>query len=309
MIELREAWFGCCGTALRSVLAAGLFAVAAGAVSAADITLSVDNAAPGVGSMIAVTIHANVAAGEAFVSANQFLSFDKAKLELTEQAAGAAAGFTGDGRGLAAINASGEVHAGVFSPSAISGNLTLGVFRFKALASGTTVVTTRGYDATNAPFGNLLVKLDDTQIVPSTPGPLTITIGGEQDSDGDGIPDWWMVKYFGHPTGQAGDLSRADDDPDNDRMSNYKEYRCDTRPKDSTSFLGLTALAANGAVSGEFLVRWQSASNKTYTLQVATNLLVGFVNLRTNITATPTINLHTDSAGGAKQRFYRVVVE
>jgi hypothetical protein len=68
-------------------------------------------------------------------------------------------------------------------------------------------------------------------------------------------------------------------------------------------------VAANGAVPGEFLVRWQSASNKTYTLQVATNLLTGFVNLRTNITATPDINLQTDSTGGAKQRFYRVVVE
>ena len=27
------------------------------------------------------------------------------------------------------------------------------------------------------------------------------------DSDGDGIPDWWMIQYFGHITGQACDLS------------------------------------------------------------------------------------------------------
>src|SRR5262249_26218912 len=31
------------------------------------------------------------------------------------------------------------------------------------------------------------------------------------DSDGDGIPDSWMVQHFGHPTGQLGDLSRAED--------------------------------------------------------------------------------------------------
>jgi len=29
------------------------------------------------------------------------------------------------------------------------------------------------------------------------------------DSDGDGIPDWWMLKYFGHANGQPNDLSRA----------------------------------------------------------------------------------------------------
>ena len=32
------------------------------------------------------------------------------------------------------------------------------------------------------------------------------------DSDGDGIPDNWMMQYFGHATGQAGDLSRAQDE-------------------------------------------------------------------------------------------------
>src|SRR5262245_19197961 len=40
------------------------------------------------------------------------------------------------------------------------------------------------------------------------------------DSDGDGIPDWWMSLYFGHPTGQASDHSRAQDDADGDGMSN-----------------------------------------------------------------------------------------
>jgi hypothetical protein len=292
-------------------VAVGLL-LAGNLLNAAEITLSVDNAAPGVGGTIAVTVRANVAAGEAFVSANQFLAFDKAKLELTEQAAGTAAGFAADSRGLAAINAAGEVHAGIFSTNAaLSGTLTLGVFRFRALASGTTVVSSRGYDVTNAPFGNLLVRLNDIQLAPGGAGSLTINIGGgsELDSDADGIPDSWMTKHFLHTTGQAGDLSRADDDPDGDGMSNWKEWRAGTDPKERTSFLGLTAVAANGAVPGEFLVRWQSASNKTYTLQVATNLLTGFVNLRTGIDATPDINLQTDSTGGAKQRFYRVVVE
>ncbi len=34
------------------------------------------------------------------------------------------------------------------------------------------------------------------------------------DSDSDGIPDWWMLAYFNHPTGQDGDNSLASSDAD-----------------------------------------------------------------------------------------------
>jgi hypothetical protein len=34
-------------------------------------------------------------------------------------------------------------------------------------------------------------------------GPLALAL----DSDNDGIPDWWMIKYFGHATGMAADHS------------------------------------------------------------------------------------------------------
>ncbi len=50
------------------------------------------------------------------------------------------------------------------------------------------------------------------------------------DSDGDGIPDWWMRKYFGHPTGQTNDLSMASDDPDHDGLTNLQEYQNGTNP-------------------------------------------------------------------------------
>ncbi|MEO5368297.1 MAG: hypothetical protein H7831_18460, partial [Magnetococcus sp. WYHC-3] len=81
-----------------------------------------------------------------------------------------------------------------------------------------------------------------------------------------------------------------------------------TRPKDGTSYLGFTALGRNPAT--EFVVRWQSASNKLYTLQAASNLITGFnVILGTNIPATYPVNVYTDSVGNAVQRFYRVTVE
>ena len=53
---------------------------------------------------------------------------------------------------------------------------------------------------------------------------------GDPDSDGDGIPDSWMLQIFGHATGLASDLSRAQDDADGDGMTNLQEYLAGTDP-------------------------------------------------------------------------------
>jgi hypothetical protein len=45
------------------------------------------------------------------------------------------------------------------------------------------------------------------------------------DLDGDGVPDWWEVKYFGSITEQSGS-----DDYDNDGYSNLQEYASGTDP-------------------------------------------------------------------------------
>ena len=58
------------------------------------------------------------------------------------------------------------------------------------------------------------------------------------------------------------------------------------------------------------MVSWQSASNKFYTLQTATNLEApGFTNKVTNIPATPMLNVYTDTVDSALQIFYRVKLE
>jgi autotransporter-associated beta strand protein len=61
-------------------------------------------------------------------------------------------------------------------------------------------------------------------------GSITVTI---TDTDVDGIPDWWMIQNFGHPTGEAGDKSLAGDDADTDNLTNSREYQLGTDPKDS----------------------------------------------------------------------------
>jgi Tol biopolymer transport system component len=89
------------------------------------------------------------------------------------------------------------------------------------------------------------------------------------DSDGDGIPDWWLVKYFGHPSGQAGDLSRASDDADADGVSNLEEYRAGTSPVDSTSVFRLWATAP---VNSKVNLTWPAVAGKSYQVQYQTNL-------------------------------------
>jgi hypothetical protein len=51
-----------------------------------------------------------------------------------------------------------------------------------------------------------------------------------EDSDDDGIADWWTQLYFGHPRGLAPDYSRAADDPDGDGLTNFQEFQLGTDP-------------------------------------------------------------------------------
>jgi Tol biopolymer transport system component len=90
------------------------------------------------------------------------------------------------------------------------------------------------------------------------------------DSDGDGIPDWWMIQYFGHPTGQTGDLSRAQDDVDGDGMNNLQEFLAGTIPTDPASVLALRIAA--DATGTNMLLNWTAASGKNYQILSTTNL-------------------------------------
>jgi Tol biopolymer transport system component len=89
------------------------------------------------------------------------------------------------------------------------------------------------------------------------------------DSDGDGIPDWWMIQYFGHPTGEASDLSLASDDADGSGMSNLQDYIAGTDPTNANSVFRLSAAAtANSTIS----LTWPAVAGRSYQIQYKTNL-------------------------------------
>jgi len=134
---------------------------------------------------------------------------------------------------------------------------------------------------------------------------ITLTVIGG-DSDGDGIPDSWTQQYFGHSTGQAGDLSRAADDADGDGMNNLAEYLCGTDPTNPASYLHLTGTAIAGL---DRSVSWAAIGGIGYVVQSSTNLAAGFTDISpvimpgTNGTQT---YVHTGAATNAAPCFYRI---
>ena len=108
-----------------------------------------------------------------------------------------------------------------------------------------------------------------TGLVPGDLNRVQDAFGYWVDSDGDGIPDWWMIQYFGHPTGEASDNSLASDDADGDGASNLQEYLAGTDPTNPNSVFRLSAAAP---VNNTISLTWLAVPGKSYQIQYNTNL-------------------------------------
>jgi YD repeat-containing protein len=142
--------------------------------------------------------------------------------------------------------------------------------------------------------GNLLQRAINT-------GPV------DPDSDGDGIPDWWMELHFGHSTGQAGDKSLAHYDADEDGMTNLQEFLAGTVPTDPNSAL---KVLGNPELAGGATIEWQAVSGKTYRLQFKNALSdAEWTNVTGDVTANSNVASKLDpTASGQPQRLYRVLL-
>jgi hypothetical protein len=89
-------------------------------------------------------------------------------------------------------------------------------------------------------------------------------------SGGDGIPDWWRQKYFGHATGQANDLSRAGDDPAGDGLTNLQKYilGLDPTKADSAQFKLIITRTSPSTINLTF----PSITDRLYQIVYATSL-------------------------------------
>jgi hypothetical protein len=91
-------------------------------------------------------------------------------------------------------------------------------------------------------------------------GPITLT-PLVVDSDSDGIPDAWMLQYFGHTIGQSNDLSSAQQDADGDGMTNEQEFTAGTVPTNAASYFKVGAVNASG---DDFVIRFATVTGKSY---------------------------------------------
>jgi len=132
-------------------------------------------------------------------------------------------------------------------------------------------------------------------------------LAANADSDGDGIPDWWMVQNFGHLTGQFYDGSLAQDDPNGTGMTTWQDYIAGTNPNDSRSIFQAAAeppVIAGGNVT----LVWDAVANRSYSVQFKDSLND---TVWQTLPGNPTINgsqgqfsVATDQAN----RYYRIVV-
>ncbi len=129
------------------------------------------------------------------------------------------------------------------------------------------------------------------------------------DSDGDGIPDWWMLAYFNHPMGQVADNSLANEDADGTGQNNLFKYITGLNPLDPTAVFVLNIASVSNQPSQNNLLYNPVALGRTYTPQFSVDLasgawtqLTGFAGPATN-GGQVTI---TDLNATQSNKFYRI---
>jgi uncharacterized repeat protein (TIGR03803 family) len=131
------------------------------------------------------------------------------------------------------------------------------------------------------------------------------------DSDQDGIPEWWMLRYFGHTNGLAIDSSLAGDDADGTGQNNLFKYVAGLDPTNPASIFLLQLTAVTNQPTQYNLMFSPWARGRTYSPQFSTDLvagvwlpLPGYIGPVTN--ANQVILTDTNAIG--PQKFYRIDV-
>ena len=122
------------------------------------------------------------------------------------------------------------------------------------------------------------------------------------DTDGNGLPDWWELKFFGVLTGT--DLNA---DPDHDGAPNLFEYLTGTNPTNASSYFHITRLAP-GSPNKIFVY---GEPSYFYTLQRADDLALGWTNVlnQSRISTASEGELEMDDYFRSGGGFYRVLSE
>ena len=124
-----------------------------------------------------------------------------------------------------------------------------------------------------------------------------------KDVDGDGIPDYWEILNFSNLTSCTGTS-----DWNNNGLSDFEEYLLGANPTQAGSSFVCNLGGTPPVNPGYFIVRWSGATNRTYAIQLSTNLPAGFSSLATNIPGTPPVSEYRHDTL-APSGFYRIRME
>jgi hypothetical protein len=126
----------------------------------------------------------------------------------------------------------------------------------------------------------------------------------------DGIPENWMIYYFGNADPTSGSNHLATDDFDGDTINNLDEYRSGMNPTNNNSAQRVTML--NSSTN-----QWQARAFDLYEIQGSSDLITwpfilpvvptnATIDLRTDLFATNIIAVASNLPTNSPKMFYRV---
>ena len=120
-----------------------------------------------------------------------------------------------------------------------------------------------------------------------------------------GTPLWWLAE---RGVTNEFDLAEAAD-PDEDGMPTWREYLANTDPTNGQSLLQFEVVQPDPD-AGATVLRWQSASNRAYSIWRSVRLPDGFAErIATNVPATPPANVYTAAVAGLSNAFFRIELD
>ena len=186
----------------------------------------------------------------------------------------------------------------------------------------TGAINAAAVDQTTLNTVNMRNQAQTQQVELTGSGTMNIAVGFETNwtdtlaSDPDGLPDWWRLKYFGHTTGLASDLSRAGDDPAGDGLTNMDKYILMLDPTKSVMG-GIAALTVNFNSQHLPVLTFSTLPDRVYAIYYSSSpgATANWVQAGSSFTGTGSTMQWTDNGsqtgglpGSSSQRFYKVQI-